>query len=194
MRGPTAVSFLLSFALCAPAARAQSKLRVTAPDGAQIHLDGRAVGVAPLPEPLDVAPGKRRLTVAMNGHEPVVEELAVKRGVTRAVTVELEPTWQRVAASMLIAGGGAGVAAGIVLGVFSTVNAVAADRARTQQERSAFEAKRDDFTLGATVSALSGIALFVVGGGLFILDEPNLSLQPEIGPPHHGGATLRLRF
>jgi hypothetical protein len=89
-----------------------ARIEITAPEGAQVMLDGRLVGTTPLPV-IEVAPGRRFFAVTLNGYKPFSRELSLRRGQSQAVNVTLSTTTQRTASyGFFIAGGltaGAGV-------------------------------------------------------------------------------------
>jgi hypothetical protein len=67
-----------------------ARVRVTAPAGAAISLDGAEVGRAPLPEPLLVDPGPHVLVATREGYEPARSEIRPDGGAD--LTVQLVPT------------------------------------------------------------------------------------------------------
>lgn len=60
------------------------------PAGAQILLDGRTVGTAPLDKPLGIAAGGHVLEATAEGHKPVRRELMVSAGVPVRLDLRLE--------------------------------------------------------------------------------------------------------
>jgi hypothetical protein len=85
------------------------------------------VGSAPLATEILADPGPHEVGVVLDGHTPSLERVSLERGKTRSIEVELETTGQRKAAWVLIAVGGAGVAASIVLGALAVVEQRKAD-------------------------------------------------------------------
>ena len=59
------------------------------PAGAEVRVDGRAVGTAPLAAPLQLAAGRRVLEVALDGHVTVRDEIAVVARRPRTLRVRL---------------------------------------------------------------------------------------------------------
>ncbi len=162
----------------------QAKLVVKGPEGATVHVDGEIAGTLPLAEPLELTPGTRWLAVTENGYEPWARAVELERGKDRTVEVELEVTSQRIAAALLMGGGAAGLATGIVLGVLSVVEH-RASRDFTQSigrpllpdeqaEYAAIIDRRDDYRLVSGVAGGLGLGMFLVGGALFLLDEPDV--------------------
>jgi hypothetical protein len=74
---------------------------VTAPDGADVLLDGMSVGSAPLPAPLDVDPAKPHVIVAQRGADTARQTLAATGPST--VRVELEFPVSRPAPAPVVA-------------------------------------------------------------------------------------------
>jgi hypothetical protein len=165
-----------------PSGVVPAKLAVTAPAGAEIHVDGVLVGNAPLASEILADPGPHQIGVVLDGHAPSLNRVVLERGKTRALEVDLETTAQRKAAWVLIGFGGAGVAAGIVLGALAVVEQRRADDLARESGSSGLDPERfDEFTaaaeardryrVGSGVAAGSGIVLFVTGALLYAFDE-----------------------
>ena len=115
------------------------------------------------------------------------------------MAVELEVTDQRIASWVLLGTGVAGISAGIVLGVLSVIEH---RQGRDIQQRSdtgvltpdeqsdydAALAARDDFRVGSGVIAGIGLAAVLVGGALYVLDDPLGSPGPDA---RHGAQRRR---
>lgn len=187
-----------------------ARLAVEAPAGAEIHVDGIAVGNAPLATPVDADPGPHHLAVILNGYHPYAREVSLERGKTKAVTIDLHSTPQRVGAWVAIGTGAAGMATGIILGVLSVVEHRDAQDfldgpgdEPLEEDRPEFEAAiaaRDDYRLGSGIAAGTGLAVFVVGAFLFAFDNADVpkpprkvSAVPWVGPGVAGAATT-IRF
>lgn len=175
-----------------------AKLALETASEAEIHVDGTFVGVAPLEEPLDLEPGPREIVVTHTGYEPARRQLVLERGKTQEVEVELERTDQRIAAALLLSGGAASLATGVTMGVLALLDhREARDIGDSAPEYPALIDRRDDYRLVSTVTAGVGLGLLLVGGALFILDEP---LREESGePPKPGdvsftGDAITVRF
>ena len=96
-----------------------SLLRVVAPGGALVSLDGEARGLAPLASPLRATPGAHFMSVTLRGRKPFATTLTLAGQETRLVDVKLEPTSQRVGALALLGTGLASAAACASLGAFA---------------------------------------------------------------------------
>ncbi|MCA9541764.1 MAG: PEGA domain-containing protein [Myxococcales bacterium] len=70
-------------------------LRLQAPDGARIIVDGDPVGQSPLDAPIALPPGAHELVVLRRGRRPVSRAFDLGRGETVEMEVELERTPQR---------------------------------------------------------------------------------------------------
>ncbi len=81
-----------------------------APEGAEVSVDGRVVGKAPIEADVFVESGPRELRVALAGHETHTQRVTTTRGGTHALAVTLEAT--ATAVTPPAAGAGVGAAAG----------------------------------------------------------------------------------
>ena len=186
---------------CAPAAPVTSRvpagvvpavLRVSAPDGAEIHLDGVPVGTAPLGSDVLADPGPHEVGIALDGHVPSVTRVTLERGKTRKLEVDLETTSQRKAAWTLVAVGGAGVVTGIVLGALAVVEQRKADDMVRGPDAGALDPERfreyteirdayDRYRIGSGVAAGAGVVTFVTGALLYGFDEAVLPSRAREG-------------
>jgi hypothetical protein len=57
--------------------------------GAEVHLDGKAIGVAPIETEVFASPGKHSLEAKLAGFQPTTREVEVEVGQTLAVSLEL---------------------------------------------------------------------------------------------------------
>ncbi|MCB9529194.1 MAG: PEGA domain-containing protein [bacterium] len=175
-------------------------LTVRAPAGAQVEIDGRPLGPAPLP-PIALAPGQHRVVVVESGRVPFVQTVAVERAQALTIEAPLEVTGQRVAAWVLYGAtgallAGAGVAVGFALDAQSDAQAIEA-RWRTDglapAEVTRYQSRvdaRDQRTalaigLGAGAAALAGLAT-----ALYVFDDavppPEATVRPTLGPTGAG--------
>jgi PEGA domain len=179
-------------------------LEVTAPEAAEIYVDGAFAGLGGVGVPLAVSSGHHRVSVAQNGHRMAIHEVDVPRAGRQRLSVELEPTGQRLTSNALLIGGG--VALGV--GTFLTVMAVQSDDVaqdfldkRGRENVSVAELvryradvqRRDRYRVMAGVSFGASIALLVTGLFLHELDQPRaeelnrtVELGADIGPGHLG--------
>jgi hypothetical protein len=168
-------------------------LAVEAPEGAIIHIDDKRVGPAPLPKPMVLSPGRHRLAVTENGSNPFVKDVTLARGTTTTIEAELDMTTQRQASWAMVGVGTASVAASIALGVLSVVELRRArdilDNAdgvpltpEKQREYDDSIDARDAYRLGSGITGGAGLAIFLVGGALFVLDDPGWRARPAERP------------
>jgi hypothetical protein len=88
-----------------------AQVTVRTSGGAEIAVDGRPSGTAPLSSPLDVPQGKHFITVTKRGHRAFGRELVLERGQAVTLDAKLETTLQRKA-SWWVLGGSAAVLVG----------------------------------------------------------------------------------
>lgn len=158
------------------------ELKVTGTSKAQVHLDGRFVGIIPFEEPIEVQPGTRKLEVTLNGHRTHTEQVTLKPGRPRDIEVDLDFTTRRIGSSVMLALGGAGVVTGLVFGIATLVADGSDDP----------EPLAHEYRAVSGLAAGVGLGLSLFGAAMFTFDEPELSVEP--GGPGEVGATMRLRF
>jgi hypothetical protein len=99
-----------------PAAAHTGRIELLAPEGTRVVFDGRELGIAPLPGPLqDVPTGAHRISLRKENFAPLDLELVVARGETtiaRGELVEIPLTdqpwfWWTAGGVVLVAGGAA---------------------------------------------------------------------------------------
>lgn len=65
------------------------QVTVSTTRGAQVSVDGKAVGEAPLADQLFLEPGKHTISVTAKGYKDASKEVDVQKGATSAVTLDL---------------------------------------------------------------------------------------------------------
>jgi hypothetical protein len=93
-----------------------SRLQYSAPEDAEVYVDGVLVSQGASLLQLELPSGRHRVSVAQKGHRVATQALQLNRGELASTSFELEPTRQRVASHVLFAGGAVALAAG---GAFS---------------------------------------------------------------------------
>lgn len=183
------------------------ELTVRAPEGAAVAVDGRPLGLAPLP-PVSLAPGDHRVVVTDQGRSPFVQTVHIERTQAIALEAPLEITEQRVAAWIMIAGAGAlaigaGVAAGFALDAQSDAEEIShrfrrdpltVDDAERYQD---LLDTRDDRTILAIGLGAGAVALGAAGALLWVFDNEEAAPAPIITPtidPTGAAVTGRWRF
>lgn len=170
-----------------------SALDVYAEAGARIEVDGRAVGLTPLPAPLEVPAGDHVVVLTRRGREPVTLEVTTARGEYRALRATLQATGQRQAVPWVLLGAGALVAAAggaglVALRAQRDAEAIEATRVSgsiTLFERADFDravARRDDARLIMWTLAGAGLLTATVGAMLYAFDTPSPAVSERRGP------------
>jgi tetratricopeptide (TPR) repeat protein len=143
-------------------------LRVTTNrEGADVSVDDRGVGEAPLAAPLTLPPGRHRLSVRRDGYMPFEAEVDVQAGVTTAAYADLQPATEyrstRGGRLFTWIAGGLSVAA---LGTSIYFGAKAARRQNDMDYDGATDAAEvSDWLLGgAIVLAVGAVVLYFVEG------------------------------
>lgn len=158
-------------------------LEVVGADGAEVTVDGRVVGDAPLGGDVGLDPGRHFVAVTSTGHKPYAAEIDFAYGAQHQLTIDLPATNQRrVSWGVLATGGGTLVAAGVLVGLAFVEQSEAKDIEKAQAAGNITEAQRvehndaisarDDLRLAALVTAGAGAAVAVTGLFLYLFDEP----------------------
>lgn len=167
-----------------------ARLAISAPSGAEIALDGRYQGVAPLPA-LEVVAGKHFVAVTLNGHEAFTKSVDLKRGERRTLSARMAATGQRTTSWILMGVGASGIVAGGVLGALSIRKENQAQDIADQAkgagnltpvqlgEYNDLRDRRDSYRLAAVISAGAGVAVGATGLVLYAFDEPKVQV-PEL--------------
>ncbi len=179
------------------------RLMVRTDEGAEIRIDGRSLGAAPM-APLDLAPGTHRVVVLASGREAFFTDVAVAS--TREVTLDapLEMTGQRVAAWSLFGLAGALAVTGGVMVGFALDEEAEAEAAYAiwesdglyPDEAAAYEGHvtdRDTWTDRAIAVGVGAGVAAGLGAVLWLLDEPRAPSAPVLTPtvaPDGSGAGL----
>jgi hypothetical protein len=152
--------------------------------GAQISVDGRLVGITPLPVPIEVPAGVHVITVALNGHEAFSTEVDLDRGERRSIQAQLRRTTQRTVSYGLLGVAGASLVAGGVFSVLALRSQSDAQKvldARDQRTISREELdqynqardRRDTLWRPAAIGSFGGaLGLGLIGGLLYAFDQP----------------------
>ncbi|MEZ4221212.1 MAG: PEGA domain-containing protein [Polyangiaceae bacterium] len=166
-----------------------AQLRVVAPEGAEIAVDGRFIGLAPQP-PIKLTKGRHFLAVTTNGKRAFTKTLTLTRGQQLQLTADLESTGQRTAAWVTLGAGagalvGSGVLAALSVGAQSDAQGILDDASDhgnlNASERTAYEdarGRRDDYRLASFIAGGAGLALVGTSIVLFSFDEPRVQV-PE---------------
>lgn len=184
-----------------------------APEGAVILVDDQSWGRAPRPDAISVPPGAHRVLVQLDGYDDFQAAVVVPEGQTIEVDVQMQPraggaeplavstpTEERstVLPIALMAGGGALVVGGAVIGVLALGKAQDAPSSEGDDADSARTlALVADIAMGlGLISAGIGLALFLVDGSSERPPEepaPLVELAPWLAPAG-GGAMVQGAF
>jgi hypothetical protein len=163
---------------------------VKAPAGAEIVVDDRQAGLAPLARPIEVTPGRHVVSVMDRGREPFVRQVELLGGDRVPVEAELETTLQRQISHYIFAGSGLLLAAGVITALTALVPEKHAleiediltapqPRALTPLEvtkHQTFADERSDRVLGGTILIASSLVAGGVAALLYFLDTPRPSV------------------
>jgi tetratricopeptide (TPR) repeat protein len=166
-----------------------ARVRVRAESGAEIAIDGRPAGRAPLARPLELPAGKHFVTVTRRGREAWSREIEVARGEDLEVQADLRTTGQRRASRWVMAAGGATLlASGVYFGLAWKSGGDAEDlldrldnEGLTAAELAEYERLRDqrgDRRTTAFVLFGAGAAITVTGALMYFFDTPAPESQP----------------
>jgi hypothetical protein len=165
--------------------------------GAEVFVDGEAIGTLPLGEKILIAPGRHRIKATAEGYVDAVATIVVPAGETVPVELHFEPVEVVVQgkklstpALALWAGGGAVLATGAVLG------GLALGKADGAVEGSSAASSARGMALGADIAIAVGAAAVVTGVIVQIVTKKKRSgdQAPELSlAPTHQGASLFYR-
>ena len=178
-----------------------ASVTIEAPEGADVRIDGRLVGVAPLGGAIALSEGRHTVVVSENGTLPAKADLSLKRGDVGSLKLELENTTQRTASYWLL---GAGAVSFAITVAVVTIALISEARARilirkrdteminlTLAERDEYidaRDRRNDLLAASTAGLVGGVLLAGIGGLLYFLDRPDLA-ELGIGSEAAPGAT-----
>ena len=167
-----------------------AEVSVVAPEGAEIAVDGRFVGIAPQPA-LKLPAGSHFVAVTQNGRRAFTKTLRLSRGEKQKLVVDLESTGQRTAAWITLGVGAGALVGSGVFGAFafkaeSDAEAILDDAEGAGNAKASalgdYERKRDNrdrFRLASFISGGAGLALVGTSIVLFSFDEPRVQV-PEL--------------
>ena len=185
-----------------------AQVRLRAPAGAQIAVDGRPVGTAPFPRPLELPAGRHYLSAVQAGRQSFQTDLEVRRGEELEVVADMETTTQREVSYYFLGGGGillVGTAAVVTVALLSEGQARLILRKRdvdmqnlTPTELDDYIQARDrrnDLLTASTASLVGGLLVTGVGAALYLLDDGQPLYQPGgISPVWSPGGAAGLSY
>ncbi len=176
-------------------------LSFNADAGAEISVDGRFVGEAPLQRPIELASGRHFVAVLKNGHETLTKDITLERGTKQSFQADLASTMQRDA-SLVVLGGSAGLGgiAIVFAGLAIERDQSAASLLDAQKERELSQTEVDDYEdarrsrnlyTGLGIGFGAGAAAFtLLGVGLHVFDKPRPIAAPILEAPKPSPATV----
>ncbi len=182
-----------AFALDIPLEELPGTLVLTGTPGSDVLVDGRLVGVLPMPA-LKLEPGAHRLSVQKAGHSLVTRPFELEHGHTAHIDAPLVTSTQHKVSVGLLWAGGLGLVTTSVLGVAalsrqSDAQALLEEKKATghlDTDQAAryrrFVASRNRLRRAAGGVGGTGIALALIGVALMAFDRPRPPQLLEQGP------------
>lgn len=159
-------------------------VRIDTTDGAELLIDGRTMGEAPLGRPLEIPAGHHELVVRRRGHRAVSRALDLERGQELKLEFQLQPTSQRTGSYWVLGGSallavGGGLTVGLAFGRQSAARRLLDKRDvesinLTEDERLAYNRHLEvrQVLTDASYGVLgTGAAMLVTGVLLYLLDS-----------------------
>ncbi|MBK8011540.1 MAG: PEGA domain-containing protein [Deltaproteobacteria bacterium] len=159
-------------------------LRISAPDDAEVSIDGRLQGTTPFSNPIEVPEGEHFIAVTQSGAYPFVEEMTLKKGDERTIIVSLETTTQRTVSYVFLGTGAALFAGSTLFGLNALGHQKKAKdiervldggRSLTVAQVETFqdaENKRDEAVAAASVLGAAAVVAGATGILMYVLDRP----------------------
>jgi hypothetical protein len=171
-----------------------AELVIDTESGADINVDGRYIGEAPLSRPIELPSGRHFVVVLENGHETWEKDVDLVRGKKHAFSAELSSTLQRDLSYAVLGTAGGFAAASIVFGALAFErDATASGLLDDRQARGLSVAELADYedakkarglyTGVAIGTAGGGVALAILGTGLLVFDKPRAVAAPSLESP-----------
>ena len=194
-------------ALDVPLKEKQARVVLTAPSGATVSVDGRAVGDMPV-APIDLPSGTHVLTLTKNGHDAYSHEIELGRGEQRRVDAPLPVTKQRVIAEALLVTSAVTVVAAASFAVIAATYLAQAEAILTKKgqqnidinDYNAYNDARSNRTtwLDTAAASFAGAGVLAVTGlVLFVFDRPSApspSEERKTKPTEHKAVPMYLAF
>jgi hypothetical protein len=186
-----------------------ARLEIKTSSGAEILVDGRRMGTAPLDTPVDLEAGKHHVAVSARGRVPFATTVELHHGKVVSVEARLRVTEQRKSAyiTLATAGGlllGGAIATGVALDAEAGAKGLLDERARRGlmpeqlHEYNVLRDRRDSAATAARLLYGGAGAMALTGALLWLLDAPRAEPPlPAIVPaaaPGELGASYVTRF
>ncbi len=174
-------------------------LTVDAPAGAEVTIDGKPVGEAPLPRAVDLPAGTHQVLVLARGHRAWSQEVKLGRGEKKDVHAKLDKTGQRKASYLVLGlAGVTAIAGGVTTVLAFTAQSDAQDiESKIAQgnitpdeveEHARLRDRRDSFQTASYLLYGSAFVIATTGVFLYFVDQPRaeasatMSTSPVITP------------
>ncbi len=165
-----------------------ARVRLVVPAGADVTLDGRPHGAAPIAD-LEIPAGTHVMSLSQSGHRPELRTFSVERGGSLSLTANLPLTTQRKVAYGLFAGGaaslvGGGAAAVVALVLEGNAKSIQGDASRGNITASQLDSynraldQRDEWRTAAAVSA--GVGALVVAAATILYATDHEHAEAEL--------------
>lgn len=166
-------------------------INVRATSGAEISIDGRPVGEAPLEQKLAIEAGDHFVAITKRGTHAYTRELTLGRGQAVDLDVELDTTDQRHFAQAALVGAAALAAGGAITAGFSfAADGRAAELDDMQHEVGYLKVdeaqrlnrslkQRDEYRLASEILFGTSVVVGVTGALLYLFDSPHIDAQPR---------------
>lgn len=168
-------------------------LAFDAPSGADVSVDGRPVGTAPM-KAIELPSGAHTITLTRAGKRPFMASLTLERGEARTVPVSMETTDRRVASYVVLGTAGVGALVGgfFVLDALhfqNTATGIRDEAARGNIGSDRLSAYNDAIGKRDSMRSASYVAFGITGGllltagALYFFDHPVPRSGDEIVAP-----------
>lgn len=166
-------------------------LAVDAPSGAEISVDGRVIGFAPLNEPVSLSHGRHFVAVMKNGAVAWTRDVDLTRGETKKVAPDLTTSGQRKVAWVVLGTSLVALGTGGVFTLLAVNREGKAQDVLDEKERGniaasrlddydRYRTQRDRYRTWSTVGFAAGGALAISGILLYALDRPSTPPRTEL--------------
>jgi hypothetical protein len=170
-------------ALDLPLKEKPALLAIDAPSGAEISVDGRLIGVAPLSSPVSLAHGRHFVAVMKTGALAWTREIDTTRGETTKISPELSTSGQRkvawvVIGTSVVALAAGGVFTGLALDRENKAQSILDEREKGNvtgsrlDDYESLRSERDRYRTWSIATLGAGAALGITGVLLYVIDRP----------------------
>jgi hypothetical protein len=172
-----------------------AQIGIDAAAGAEISIDGKPVGEAPLGRALELPAGSHQVLVLARGHRASSQDVTLGRGEKKSVTVKLDKTGQRKASYVVLGlAGAAAIAGGVTTLLAFSAQSDAQDieskidhgmnitPAEVASHADAVD-RRDRYQSASYVLYGSAFVIATTGLFLYLVDQPHAEATPGATGP-----------